>query len=760
MKKNCFRERLIKNLTTLLTIVATSSNGYAQNNCQSIIPKIKSSSVIETIEVNPETNIKMTYYDLCQGETLTLNADAEFPDNNNAYSQLISNTEFLWSIDDIEKSTTKKFSHKFSEPGGYVISMAAKDSRSCESEKPAIVFVRVSMQVKINPSVYPSQVCPGVRNTIGQSNDSDIKLSTNIEIELWESPPCEDEYSNPLYLPDGNGVLYSTDIVLSCFDEGQTITDANDIISVDLNIEHSYAGDLDIFLTSPNGTQVVLFEKTGSSIWFGEATDDDDTETNPGIGYDYGWSMNPSFNGQMSEGFEKNTELYIDNEAKILKADSYLPQGNFNDFAGSSLNGVWTLSIKDNLKRDNGWIFSWGININKELAPPTWSFQNHIVNQYFSTQTNVVQNLQKSIVINPEEGIQNYSYEVVDNFGCTYREDIIINAKAIEIKEKSTDEYCDDGKGELKLEIEGGTPNYSIDWESGESGNILSHLSEGNYNYTIKDALNCVQNGSARINNNKMGLHFDTETKNDHCQQGIGEAILTPLNGKEPYSYKWYDSIYNKNSLKKLTQGNYPVQVTDSEGCKAELEITIFDAPEPVAYFVPDQDTVSYQKGNVTFSNESATSSETSIVSNEWSIDDHLFSKEFDSQYNFNEIGAYNVSLKITDNYGCIDSYSKDIIATENYYFWSPSAFSPNGDNINDIFNPITDRIVVGSFQLFIYDIWGKLVFHSKQVDQGWNGKLKGSEEITQVGTYYYKVRFQSLLNEWLEKTGTFVLLK
>ncbi|MDG1850299.1 MAG: gliding motility-associated C-terminal domain-containing protein [Flavobacteriales bacterium] len=752
-----YRKLLKTHLALLLTVTV---NGYGQNNCQSILPLITNSSVNETVILEPITNDEITYYDLCQGETLTLKASAEFPQNNNSYSQTISSTRFLWSIDDVEKNTSQNFSHKFTDPGGYVISLQAKDAKNCESEQPTTVFVRVSTQVKINPSVSPSQVCPGVRNTIGKNDNSDITLSTNIEIEPWESPPCEDEYSNPLYLPDGNGALYSADIILSCFDENQTIMDANDIISVDLNIEHSYAGDLDIFLTAPNGTQVVLFEKTGSSIWFGEATDDDDTETNPGIGYDYGWSMNPTYNGFMSEGFENNTVTFIEEEAKTLKADSYLPVGNFNDFIGSSLNGIWTLSIKDNLKRDNGWIFSWGININKELAPPSWSFQNYIVDQYFSTQSNIDQNLQHSIVINPQEGIQNYSYEVVDNFGCNYREDFTINVNAIEVTEKSTDEYCDDGKGELKLEIQGGTPDYTIEWESGKSGKVLSNLSEGTYYYTIKDALNCIQNGSGRVKNNEMGLHFDTEIKNDHCQQGIGEITLSPQNGLKPYSYDWYDSNKNQNSIKNLSQGNYQVQITDNQGCKGELDLSILDAPDPLAYFTPDQDTVAYQNGEVQFLNQSTSGPGTSIISNEWSINDNPFSEKFNSQFDFNEMGAYTVSLKITDNYGCIDSYSKEILATENYYFWSPTAFSPNGDNINDFFNPIVDRIIEDSFQLFIYDIWGKLVFHSKQVNQGWNGKRENNDEIIQMGTYYYKVRFQSLLNKWHEKTGTLVVLK
>ena len=40
-------------------------------------------------------------------------------------------------------------------------------------------------------------------------------------------------------------------------------------------MEHSYSGDLDIILTSPNGVEVTLFEQAGGSTWLGQATDGD-----------------------------------------------------------------------------------------------------------------------------------------------------------------------------------------------------------------------------------------------------------------------------------------------------------------------------------------------------------------------------------------------------------------------------------------------------------------------------------------------------
>jgi len=108
------------------------------------------------------------------------------------------------------------------------------------------------------------------------------------------------------YLFDKGGVTYNLEMIVDCFGIGQTLTELSDIVSVDINLEHSYAYDLDIFITAPNGVQIQLFAQAGGSTWFGEATDNDDTDTNPGIGYSYSWSMNPMYNGTMSEAMNND----------------------------------------------------------------------------------------------------------------------------------------------------------------------------------------------------------------------------------------------------------------------------------------------------------------------------------------------------------------------------------------------------------------------------------------------------------------------
>ena len=68
------------------------------------------------------------------------------------------------------------------------------------------------------------------------------------------------------FLPDGNGVSYTSAIPVNTYDPNQNIAAGGDIQSVCLIMEHSYLGDLQIELSCPNGSQVILHAIAG---WIG-----------------------------------------------------------------------------------------------------------------------------------------------------------------------------------------------------------------------------------------------------------------------------------------------------------------------------------------------------------------------------------------------------------------------------------------------------------------------------------------------------------
>lgn len=89
--------------------------------------------------------------------------------------------------------------------------------------------------------------------------------------------------------------------------------------------------------------------------------------------------------------------------------------------------------------------------------------------------------------------------------------------------------------------------------------------------------------------------------------------------------------------------------------------------------------------------------------------------------------------------------------------FFIPSAFTPNGDGLNDIFLVNAD-FVPQSFEMNIYNRRSTLVFHSNNIGAGWDGKLNG--HTLPNGVYIYVIRFTNPDGQMQQKTGQVMLLQ
>lgn len=89
---------------------------------------------------------------------------------------------------------------------------------------------------------------------------------------------------------------------------------------------------------------------------------------------------------------------------------------------------------------------------------------------------------------------------------------------------------------------------------------------------------------------------------------------------------------------------------------------------------------------------------------------------------------------------------------------WIPTAFSPNGDGINDklvvkynLLQEITD------YYMEVRNRWGQVVFTSRQLDDIWDGNFK--QQPAGIDTYYYFVRYRCGKTNWV-KRGDVLLLR
>lgn len=86
-----------------------------------------------------------------------------------------------------------------------------------------------------------------------------------------------------------------------------------------------------------------------------------------------------------------------------------------------------------------------------------------------------------------------------------------------------------------------------------------------------------------------------------------------------------------------------------------------------------------------------------------------------------------------------------------------PSAFTPNGDGINDL-------IYVGGWGIRkllyfkIYNRWGQLIFQTNDLKTGWNGQFEGVPQ--NMETYVYEVAVETYLDNTLSKSGTIKIIR
>ncbi|MDP1745405.1 MAG: gliding motility-associated C-terminal domain-containing protein [Bacteroidota bacterium] len=108
--------------------------------------------------------------------------------------------------------------------------------------------------------------------------------------------------------------------------------------------------------------------------------------------------------------------------------------------------------------------------------------------------------------------------------------------------------------------------------------------------------------------------------------------------------------------------------------------------------------------------------------------------------------GSYSV-VAIFGN--CITSDSSKITGDgTGGLLFIPNTFTPNDDNLNEIF--LAKGTGIASFNMTIFDRWGNLIFTSDDLNKGWNGKIEGGhyplqadgKEISQEDVYVWKIEY------------------
>lgn len=381
-------------------------------SCQQILAQL---TAINPAPVPADTG----WIDVCPGERIFFTGKGVYPQNNFAYAQSDLTTAFEWSFGDGDIAYGPNVSHKYDSDGGYYVQLNLTDVQGCKSTNLINQRVRVAPRPVFNiGGQIPQTICAKDTIELGASVDGSAgaSLSVNPGSGSFEVGGTR---SDSLALPDGTGIPYKTSIYFTQFSPGQLLTDINDLLSVCVNMEHSWMRDIEISLACPNGTEVTLHNfggQTGSQVFLGIPNDNDGFNPVPGSGFDYCWAPNAS-----NPTWLQYANSNLPGGGGTLPAGTYSSFESLNNFIGCPLNGEWTMTVTDLWPIDNGFIFSWSINLNQSLYPDIEVFEPGFVSWNWNNHPSIFYQTADSIAAAPQNaGTAGYVFTVNDDFGCTW----------------------------------------------------------------------------------------------------------------------------------------------------------------------------------------------------------------------------------------------------------------------------------------------------------------------------------------------------
>lgn len=372
---------------------------------------------------------------VCPGDSLLFVGSGDFPyslENTGAgYSQTGTSVSYKWFFSNGTVLTGDSVWFTPPNNAGYVVTLQVTDS--FPNTEQLVSFVRVAPRMDFSTTrAVNDSICEGqaVELIAGLTGSDTVGVSPTVAItEVGGS------FAGLTYLPDGSGINYEATIDISGFGQGQLLTSGMDIMRLAITMEHSFLGDLEMMLSCPNGDSVVVFNSFsgqgigpafaggfgGGGTFLGDA--DDGFNGNPGIGWTYSFSDTLADWGNMATELSNgNTVSTTISNGLAMNADSiYLPEQTFNDLVGCPINGIWKLTVRDNLTIDDGYIFDWAIFFNPLINPNYQSYTSQVVDASWYDGTGTFLGGAGDTIITDipdSNGVNYYTFEVEDDFGC------------------------------------------------------------------------------------------------------------------------------------------------------------------------------------------------------------------------------------------------------------------------------------------------------------------------------------------------------
>lgn len=176
-----------------------------------------------------------------------------------------------------------------------------------------------------------------------------------------------------------------------------------------------------------------------------------------------------------------------------------------------------------------------------------------------------------------------FSVQITFSNGCTSNSNVIHLIKdtvtpSLSINAPTTNLTCQTSSIELTAQ----TDASQYLWNDNSTNQKLTATNAGDYSVSVTGNNGCKTSKSITITSTEDDMSISETITNVTCYQGSnGKIELTVTGGVAPISYNWNNNTYNTKNISNLPAGNYNIEITDSNNCKRDLNITISE-PNPL----------------------------------------------------------------------------------------------------------------------------------------------------------------------------------
>ncbi|MDP2388062.1 MAG: gliding motility-associated C-terminal domain-containing protein [Bacteroidota bacterium] len=128
--------------------------------------------------------------------------------------------------------------------------------------------------------------------------------------------------------------------------------------------------------------------------------------------------------------------------------------------------------------------------------------------------------------------------------------------------------------GDIYVSVTGGVSTYTYTWSNNTNQEDLSNVSEGSYNLLVTDLNNCFVNIDTVLTGPAKVIMYITKV--DPLCHGLstGSVDVAITGGVTPYNYNWSNNATTED-LTSISAGVYELNLTDKNGCKDSITVTI-----------------------------------------------------------------------------------------------------------------------------------------------------------------------------------------